>query len=768
MKKFFMDLWRWVTSKLRLIQNGLFSAIVFIGNMIVFIGQWFNRNTSWFFRRTGKVIRNVLDIIVFLPEAAVLTIKHILNGIMHGFLLFGRFVHDYVPRVVFSLLEAIYAFSSRIKHLCSGIASGFVSSVRNKAELKERVTADETKQRKRLKQLLNTFHISVPLFENTASEIGYNFAIYICQGVSFFTTLGGASYYLSGIAEIIPGIVDAGFLTALLIQGMIIKLSKKRGTRKSTSQWLLLSLLTTVSICFSFIGTANITAPPYAKYSKQFDEKVYSSVSNILSMAKDDGYAGKLTAIGSPARLANLMYGKYSDVGLMLSENQPVGDDPWSSLRSRFEEYSGDFSNLGALTQALQGNDEEIIKKINNEYDDLMVLARNMAKAVNFEKPKYNDDGSPVIENGQRKTEIVQFHPLTTPLYPRIQRYYNIQDMEPLTSADVVAGKTDIFQTNEENLKSQYSSSDESSSGEKGNDSNGNDENEQGFLKMVLSLFQEYRKKLGGTETAVEEYNLVLDNFYAVAQQYYQCFMPLFEDDEQKKDNSSSLNVINTAAKNFLNRDNANLIHFKRLFSSEGWGHLIVPLIIAFFFDGLTFLIALAAENRLPGVLRVKSNRDNMDSEAALLEQVFFSMNEEFIKETVSGEKTGVEYMKECEDAVWETISQIKDYLSKFELSPETRQQGCAQKATKKVLEEAKVQPLTTILLQRGYLVYLSPDEYVKFMEETQDVHLSSDNKRKLMTDGGYYFLRNRAQNYLRQSVNGETIFLRIIKQKVK
>ena len=693
---------------------------------------------------------------------------------------------DFFKDIVAIILFPIY-FSIRI------VKSLIALIERVSSDLKQYITKKYEKEKKkkavpkRVRELFTkVLRLNIPILNNTNVGFAPPMFIIILQTISFFTTWAGTKYYLSGVVNL--GFLDGAFLLTLVIQGIITVFSINNYNHSTFRKHFILWSFVCISIVFSYVGMVNYAIKPYEKYSIEYDEKVYTSADILLKTQKKSFIENNQ----SPEQLANDIN---HDVTLILERLYPlvppiISDENIMNLQEEKEkkldnmdpdqEYqTGTDPRTGRVLYAYGNNPETLtmreqveekydncinttIPDIKNVFDriktklpdnstipskysikNIVGLFGNSDDLDNFLK-EYNSlvgDAKQLIEQlrtyytfrGQSifQEKINKYNDelnewVSADLSHSVNEQYDLEDVVLLSSKDIRDGKTEIKSTENNPEHSNYSDSESPIEDSIINKS------EEFFSKASI---KKWIKRIIPT-TTTEEYNNTVQAYYSVAQKYYQYFNNLVPSD------NINLIEIETAMRDFNNKEDANMIAFRHFSSFGDFKRVLFPFILAIMIDGFTLLLARFIETHRNSPLYAKSNRDFNGDESRLFENVFISMNKEFINQTIHLDEE--RYITQYSNAVESTIKTVQDFLSKFEPSPETIHLGSSRKVKASTLNSDKnFAGLTSLLTSLGSLIHLTQEECKSIFKNAEE---------------DYYFIKSSTEAYLQQSITSANI----------
>ena len=316
-----------------------------------------------------NIWKEVLQTLVIVIESSASFLCDVFLGAFLSIRALGRFIRVFLFSSITTAVNGVLLLCKKAKQTIRRSARDLWSKF--DSWLKEKITPAQEAQktrhlRRQLRQLLGIFYIGVPLFDNLLADLSFDFVIYICQFISFFTTWAGAAYYISNFARVIPGVLDASILFALVIQLTIIKLSRKGSAKKSGRQWLLLVFFTVVSICLSYVGTVNAVRKPYEGYTNIYEHDVYSNVDTLKKEIINGG--GDISRIASRKRLATQASTVYLEI---INQANNLGDDTANNIMAAIGDFK--FSEEDVLHTLDEPDGYETLKEA---YNNLIQAAR--------------------------------------------------------------------------------------------------------------------------------------------------------------------------------------------------------------------------------------------------------------------------------------------------------------------------------------------------------------------------------------------------------
>jgi len=183
-----------------------------------------------------------------------------------------------------------------------------------------------------------------------------------------------------------------------------------------------------------------------------------------------------------------------------------------------------------------------------------------------------------------------------------------------------------------------------------------------------------------------------------------------------------------------------------RLSSSERTGLDIIILLVAIVVDGLTMLIPLTAEKRRDSVLFTESSNDLRADQEDILEKMLLSI----FMQVSNTDRNGDWSLDKENEMFRDMLKKVSDYINSFSASPCTQLLGypIRKKVDLDNPSEADggLPGLTTLLLEMGYIKYVSTWEYSKLEKDYHangEVWKDNDSKDENPRNG-YYLMKRQ------------------------
>lgn len=584
--------------------------------------------------------------------------------------------------------------------------------------------------------------------------------VILLQAISFFTTYGGTSYYFSDIGKWVP------FVFAFVIQCTVVTFSLRSSdkTRHKFPQKLVLSLAVIVSILFSYVGTINSAIEPYEEFSND-----YRNFEESVSVFKEKALDDKSVALSDleAIQLINNQIIESQNVLLisnMISSGNVENFDPNKLFSS---ELSDDNTTVSL---SVDDNTKEIIESLLKQEK----ISSGLNEGINkLESVLYSDnDQTKDCFSLANITEVVNNNNNLDLFFVEYQNLYvateTLNDFLLKNFGEFYqtsSGFNKIDQAELVNKMNNYDTIYNLSISEFETFLNENDDttslqNISGFWSKIWT----YVKRMFSIKTsAMETYRSIVEKAQKEAFIAHNVLLTTTanssELDEYYEDLNNKYELVNSAK-------DATIIAFRRLFDKSTFNRALIPAVLAILVDGGTVIIAWAGQRRKYSYLYANTNRDYLEEEIDLFEEVFIASNggsgfQEVINNNIN--KSDDEFIETCHEAVSETINFANNYLKVFKPSPWTVNLGCGIYAPASELEkDPKYNSLTSLLLSLGYIISLNSEEF-NSLKQFYDGESEINNSNGLKGDENYYFLRFRVENHLRQNLSSISIYARYL-----
>lgn len=553
------------------------------------------------------------------------------------------------------------------------------------------------------------------------------------QLISLFTTLAGAKYYLLGINSIAP------FLFAGTIQlGLFYYANSFSNVEgKKATHFVLLTLLTIISIIFSYTGMAIASIPPENEYKASYNDYCEESDTVTKELLKLNSSETEIEQqvidfLQNAQSSINVSKNQIAALKQAIKINKNIINSAQGSTVSRYyDSLTGSYITTSSMGQDGINASKKIstmTKKkteIKNAKSDLnkVIAALTLNDLLNYVKNTIDDSKLTTIST-KISNLITSYNSLNQILGTKNyissnyieelrQKYNESQSISSLSLpklaiSEPVGSKTSVINT---------------------------------WGKRITELLTSESSVISATESLEKMRTAVDDNYSQVKS--YASMLNLSD---------NKLSSLKSAKDKMHNYGDPNVQVILYIFDKTNQSKVIGILLLAILVDGLTFFIGIFGNRKRISLLAPGTNKELIDNEEELFSIIFVSLVGMKMPEHLKNIDEN-NFKSQCYAYVDGIKLIIQDFLSKFNNSPWTGQWGYGLYAKyADLIQVSGAVPIISILHQLGYLQFINQKDFEllrnKFDGKNQKSTSSAEDDEIVLNDY-ICILRYRVEMYL-------------------